>query len=76
MQLDFLTRSTPLVKKTCKRSCMIPMIVTGFEIEIPIIKILYDSWKDTCTSVLAKERKSGAPPLLGIRFSFDMVERM
>ena len=27
-------------------------------------------------SVLAKERKSGAPPLLGIRFSFDVVVRM
>ena len=27
-------------------------------------------------SVLAKERKSGAPPLLGIHFSFDVVERM
>ena len=27
-------------------------------------------------SVLAKERKSGAPPLLGIQFSFDVVERM
>ena len=27
-------------------------------------------------SVLAKERKSGAPPLLGIQFSYDVVERM
>ena len=29
-----------------------------------------------CISVLAKERKSGVPPVLGIRFSFDVVERM
>ena len=29
----------------------------------------------TC-SVLAKGWESGAPPLLGIQFSFDVVERM
>ena len=28
------------------------------------------------SSVLAKEWKSGAPPLLGIQFSFEVVERM
>ena len=27
-------------------------------------------------SVLAKELKSGAPPLLSIAFSFDVVERL
>ena len=27
-------------------------------------------------SVLAKEWKSGAPPLLSMQFSFDVVERM
>ena len=36
------------------------------------------SWEGVCElcSVLAKEQKSGAPPLLRVPFSFDMVERV
>ena len=42
------------------------------------IQMAAESQETNCkyTSVLAKEWKSGAPPLLGIQFSFDVVERM
>ena len=41
-----------------------------------IMRYRVGSSQITHTSVLAKERKSGAPPLLGIQFSFDVVERI